>query len=129
VKNFASASIEEFKSLYAFITDFSFDGIWDGLLESFMAAFKTIKDTFSGWIDSATFGLFSDDDKPAGFQGGNSGAIDKGVTNNSSSNSSVNQNNNINVYSSDPQAAGRAVSAQQSNSLRETRQYFNRGGM
>ena len=124
VKNFASASIEEFKSLYAFITDFSFDGIWDGLLESFMAAFKTIKDTFSGWIDSATFGLFSDDDKPAGFQGGNSGAIDKGVTNNSSSNSSVNQNNNINVYSSDPQAAGRAVADQQSNSMRETRRYY-----
>jgi len=129
IGEFVSLAIDGFKELYAFITDFSFDGVWDGLLESFMAAFKTIKDTFSGWIDSATFGLFSDDDKPAGFQGGNSGAIDKGVTNNSSSNSSVNQNNNINVYSSDPQAAGRAVSAQQSNSLRETRQYFNRGGM
>ena len=64
-----------------------------------------------------------------GFRGGNDGAIDRGTTNNSTSNSNVEQNNNINVYSSDPKAAGKAVADVQSNNLRETRQYFSRGGI
>lgn len=101
-----------------------FSGIWDSMLSGFMDAFAFISDSIN-----SVGSFFGDDEKPTGFRGGNSGAVDRGVINNSSSNANVTQSNNINVYSSDPLAAGRAVADQNSNSLRETRQYFSRGGI
>jgi hypothetical protein len=147
IKEFISISIDSFKSLFNFIGNFSFSGIWDGLLNSFLAVFDNIKKIFTDFTSSISFGGAFDSLKsslgfnngkdgasgasaqPLGFRGGNNGAIDKGTTNNSSSNSNVEQNNNINVYSSDPMAAGKSVSDVQSNNLREARQYFDRGGL
>ena len=112
VKKFISDAIKDFKSLLNFMDNISLGGAFDGLAGAL---------GFGG-EDGA-------DGQSVGFQGGNSGAIDRGTTNNNASSSNVEQNNNINVYSSDPAAAGKAVASVQSNNLRETKQYFNRGGM
>jgi hypothetical protein len=115
IKKFISDAIKDFKSLLSIIDNISISGGLDKIA------------SFLGLGGDSDGG--SSNSQPVGFRGGNSGAVNNGNTNNSSSNANVEQNNNINVYSSDPMAAGKAVSDVQSNTLRETRQYFDRGGL
>jgi len=112
IKVFIKQAIGLFDELKVFVSE-----LFGSISETITGAFKAVGDA------AASVGDF------LGFSGGNDGAVDRGVTNNSSSTANVNQNNNINVYSNDPAAAGQAVANQQSQQLREARQYFNRGGM
>lgn len=116
VKGFTSNVMEEFRLLFDLIANFDFSQIWDRLLESFRNVFNQIIGAFSSIGDFV-----------GGFFGGNDGAVTRGSQTNNSS-VSVSQGNNINVYSSDPVAAGQYVSDFSTRQLRETRQYFTRGG-
>lgn len=147
VKEFVSAAIGEFKLLFSAISTGDFSGVWDGLWDSFKNVLGMIYDAFgnlSKWLVgsisdalSSLGGIFStsgvnetfkeSDKYILGFNGGNDGAVDRS-TSSSTSTSNVSQSNNINVYTSDPVAAGQAAADFSTKQLRETRQYFDRGG-
>lgn len=147
VKEFTSLVINEFNNLFDAISTGDFSGVWDGLWDSFKNVLGMIYDAFgnlSQWFVgsisdalSSLGGIFStsgvnetfkeSDNYILGFNGGNDGAVDRS-TSNSTSTSNVSQSNNINVYTSDPVAAGQAVTDFSTKQLRETRQYFDRGG-
>lgn len=101
------------------------------LKDSFLGAFSFIADHFSKLIPGFIGDLFEDESttQTTGFSGGRNGAVNNGVTNNSQSTANVNQTNSINVYSSSPEQAGQAVYSYQNRQLKETRSYYNRGGL
>ncbi len=84
---------------------------------------------FSGIADSLSFSMPTTDDVK-GFFGFDTPdeAFDSGVGSSSSS-VSVTQGNNINIYTSDPVAAGGAAAEAIDRDLKQTRQYYDRGGM
>lgn len=86
-----------------------------------------IKDAYratSGAASSAGSAVSSAYDSASSFAQGL--FSDGGTTNTSSSN--VNQTNDIKIYSSDPVAAGQAVADFSSKQLRDTREFYKRGG-
>ncbi len=98
---------------------------------TFIGAFSFIADQFSQLIPGFVSDLFKDESlaQASGFSGGRNGAVNNGVTNNSQSTANINQTNSISVYSSSPEQAGQAVYSYQNRQLKETRSYYNRGGL
>jgi len=131
VKEFVATVISEFKLMFNLISDFNFSEVWDRMLESFLNVFKVIKDNLLSLGGILNFDFLGDAANSVastfGFGGGNDATMDRGV-NNSTSTSNVSQSNSINVYTSDPVAAGQAAADFSTRQLRGTRQYFDRGG-
>lgn len=102
----------------------------DLMKDSFLESFNFIADQFAALMPEFVSDLFADTvEETAGFRGGNNGAVNNGVTNNQNQTANINQNNNYSIYSSDPVAAGQQVYSYQNKANRETKQYYNRGGM
>lgn len=100
------------------------------LKNSFIDAFGFIANAFADLIPGFVTDLFSDAPEPAdGFRGGNNGAVNNGVSNQSNQTVNINQSSNANVYTTDSEAAGKSVYNYQAQQHKETKQYYNRGGM
>lgn len=129
VKEFVSAAITEFKMLFGLISDFNFSEIWDRMYQSFINVFSKIYDAFMSVGDFLKFDNFSLDSLNP-FSSSVDAATDRasgGAT--TIGGASVNQSNDIKIYTNDPVAAGREVANQTTRSIKETKQYFDRGGM
>lgn len=149
VKDFVGEAVTQFKLLFGLISDFNFSEIWNRMYQSFINIFKKIYDSFLSLgdffkvdFDFSSLNPFSSEGGATEqnvFAGiptrsvGDREAVNRGfdrVTGgNIANNANVTQTNDIKIYSSDPVSAGRAVSDYSERQLKETRQYFNRGGM
>lgn len=127
IKEFVSIAVSQFKELFTLITEFRFGEIWDRMYQSFINVFKMIYEKILSLGD-----FFSFDDFSLGSLNpfSRDDAIDR-VTGGSvaNTNANVTQSNDIKIYTNDPIAAGQAVSDFSTNQLKDTRQYFDRGGM
>lgn len=129
VKEFISTAIEQFKMLFSLISDFNFSEIWERMYQSFINVFSKIYDSLLSIGDFFKLENFSLPDlNPF------SSSVDNAVDRTSggsvlSSSATVSQTNDIKIYTSDPVSAGKAVSDYSERQLKETRQYFDRGGM
>lgn len=129
VKEFISTAIEQFKMLFSLISDFNFSEIWERMYQSFINVFSKIYDSLLSIGDFFKLENFSLPDLNP-FDSSVDNAVDR-VSGGSvlSSSATVSQTNDIKIYTSDPVSAGKAVSDYSERKLKETRQYFNRGGM
>lgn len=88
--------------------------------------FDGIADTVNGIFDTAS-GVAGDVGDFFGFGGGNTdAAFNSGVGANDVP--IFNQGNNINIYSNDPEAAGRSAAENIDRNYKQARQYYERGG-
>ncbi|UOL47421.1 hypothetical protein vBVpPvVp04M_00027 [Vibrio phage vB_Vp_PvVp04_M] len=129
VKEFISTAIEQFKMLFNLISDFNFSEIWERMYQSFINVFSKIYDSLLSIGDFFKLENFSLPDLNP-FSSSVDNAVDR-VSGGSvlSSSATVSQTNDIKIYTSDPVSAGKAVSDYSERQLKETRQYFDRGGM
>lgn len=129
VKEFIFTAIDQFKMLFGLISDFNFSEVWDRMYESFINIFKKIYDSLLSIGDFFKLENFSLPDLNP-FSSSVDNAVDR-VSGGSafSSSATVSQTNDIKIYTSDPVSAGKAVSDYSERQLKETRQYFDRGGM
>ncbi|AUR91032.1 TMhelix containing protein [Vibrio phage 1.154.O._10N.222.52.B12] len=129
VKEFISTAIEQFKVLFNLISDFNFSEIWERMYQSFINVFSKIYDSLLSIGDFFKLENFSLPDLNP-FSSSVDNAVDR-VSGGSATSSSatVSQTNDIKIYTSDPVSAGKAVSDYSERQLKETRQYFDRGGM
>ncbi|AGH07342.1 hypothetical protein VPGG_00025 [Vibrio phage VBM1] len=129
VKEFISTAIDQFKMLFSLISDFNFSEIWERMYQSFINVFSKIYDSLLSIGDFFKLENFSLPDLNP-FSSSVDNAVDR-VSGGSvlSSSATVSQTNDIKIYTSDPVSAGKAVSDYSERQLKETRQYFDRGGM
>lgn len=129
VKNFVGQAMAEFKLLFGLISGFNFSEVWDRMYQSFINIFQGIYDKLLSLGDFFKFDDFSIDSLNP-FSSSADSAIDRVSGGSSSvSNAIVNQSNDIKIYTNDPVAAGRAAVDYSGQSAKDTKQYFDRGGM
>lgn len=129
VKEFISTAIEQFKMLFSLISDFNFSEIWERMYQSFINVFSKIYDSLLSIGDFFKLENFSLPDLNP-FSSSVDNAVDRASGGSAfSSSATVSQTNDIKIYTSDPVSAGKAVSDYSERQLKETRQYFDRGGM
>ncbi|QMP81680.1 hypothetical protein [Vibrio phage XM1] len=129
VKEFISSAIERFKMLFSLISDFNFSEIWERMYQSFINVFSKIYDSLLSIGDFFKLENFSLPDLNP-FSSSVDNAVDRASGGSAfSSSATVSQTNDIKIYTSDPVSAGKAVSDYSERQLKETRQYFDRGGM
>lgn len=129
VKEFISTAIDQFKMLFSLISDFNFSEIWERMYQSFINVFSKIYNSLLSIGDFFKLENFSLPDLNP-FSSSVDNAVDR-VSGGSvlSSSATVSQTNDIKIYTNDPVSAGKAVSDYSERQLKETRQYFDRGGM
>ena len=104
-------------------------GVIDMITELFTGSFDFISEQLSSLAPDFLKDWMGDDEPTDGFRGGNNGAVNNGVSNQSNQTVNINQSSNANVYTTDSEAAGKSVYNYQAQQHKETKQYYSRGGM
>ena len=101
---------------------------WFGVLKDFVSdIFNSISDTISG-VFTAISDVAGSVGDFFGVSGSPDGTVDSGIGRTGAS-AKINQENTYNIYTNDGNVAGRTAAGMTDQNLRETREYFERGGM